>query len=97
MDRRRGVEPLRSASRFVAGVPQQIAGLSDVRHEASSHASSMNQVTTHQVVAWIAAGGGAWMMVRAFVAKGVLKMRAPSHCAACGRKRVDGRCRCTDM
>jgi hypothetical protein len=62
----------------------------------SSHASSMTQVTTHQVVAWIAAGGGAWMMVRAFAAKGIVKMRAPSHCAACGRKRVHGRCRCTD-
>jgi hypothetical protein len=43
-----------------------------------------------------AAAGAAWVMVRMGAAKGVLRVKAPARCAACGRQRVWGRCPCTD-
>ena len=52
--------------------------------------------TLAQAVAWVATLGGAWTIVRAGAAKGVLKMKAPSRCAACGRQMAWGRCPCTD-
>lgn len=48
------------------------------------------------LTAWAAAAGCAWMMVRLGVTKGMLKAKAPARCAACGRQKVGGRCRCTD-
>jgi hypothetical protein len=52
--------------------------------------------TLTQAIAWIATLGGGWAIVRAGTAKGVLKAKEPTRCAACGRKRVRGRCPCTD-
>jgi hypothetical protein len=52
--------------------------------------------TLATAIAWTATLGGAWAIVRAGTAKGVLKARAPIHCAACGREMVRGRCHCTD-
>ncbi len=52
--------------------------------------------TLAQAVAWVAMFGGAWAIVRAGAAKGVLKVKAPSRCAACGRQKVWGHCPCTD-
>ncbi|HEY2208032.1 MAG TPA: hypothetical protein VGM80_10565 [Gaiellaceae bacterium] len=53
------------------------------------------QLTLAQAIAWIATLGGAWAIVRAGTAKGVLKAKAPIRCAACGRERLRGRCPCT--
>jgi hypothetical protein len=53
-------------------------------------------LTLAQTIAWIATVGGAWAIVRAGAAKGVLKVKAPARCAACGRQKVRGRCPCTD-
>jgi hypothetical protein len=53
-------------------------------------------VTLAQATAWVAAAGGAWAIVRAGAAKGVLKVKAPARCAACGRQQTWGRCPCTD-
>jgi hypothetical protein len=54
------------------------------------------QITLAQAVAWVATLGGAWALVRAGATKGVLKVKAPAGCAACGRHKVWGRCPCTD-
>jgi hypothetical protein len=51
--------------------------------------------TLAQSIAWIATLGGAWGIVRAGTAKGVLKAKQPIRCAACGRQGVRGRCPCT--
>jgi hypothetical protein len=51
--------------------------------------------TLAQAVVWVATGGGAWAIVRAGSAKGVLKVKTPARCAACGRQKVWGRCPCT--
>ena len=53
-------------------------------------------ITLAQTVAWVATLGGAWAIVRAGSAKGVIKLKAPVRCAACGRQKVRGRCPCTD-
>ena len=53
-------------------------------------------LTLAQAVAWVATFGGAWAIVRAGAAKGVLKVKEPVRCAACGRQRVWGRCPCND-
>jgi hypothetical protein len=53
-------------------------------------------LTLAQSIAWVATFGGAWAIVRAGAAKGVLKVKAPARCAACGRQKVWGRCLCTD-
>jgi hypothetical protein len=53
-------------------------------------------LTLTQAVDWIAVGGGAWAIVRAGAAKGVLRVKAPARCAACGRQKVRSRCPCTD-
>jgi hypothetical protein len=53
-------------------------------------------ITLAQAVAWVATFGGAWAIVGAGAAKGVLKVKAPARCAACGRQKVWGRCPCTD-
>jgi hypothetical protein len=53
-------------------------------------------ITLAQTVAWVATVGGAWAIVRAGAAKGVIKLKAPVRCAACGRQKIRGRCPCTD-
>jgi hypothetical protein len=53
-------------------------------------------ITLAQAIVWVATFGGAWAIVRAGAAKGVLKVKAPARCAACGRQKVWGRCPCTD-
>jgi hypothetical protein len=53
-------------------------------------------ITFAQTVAWVATLGGAWAIVRAGAAKGVIKLKAPVRCAACGRQKIRGRCPCTD-
>ena len=53
-------------------------------------------MTLAQAVTWVATFGGAWAIVRAGAAKGVLRVKAPARCAACGRQKVWGRCPCSD-
>jgi hypothetical protein len=53
-------------------------------------------ITLAQTIAWVATLGGAWAIVRAGAAKGVIKLKAPVRCAACGRQKIKGRCPCTD-
>jgi hypothetical protein len=48
---------------------------------------------TAPALATVAAG---WLMVRMGAAKGLIVLRAPSRCAACGRRRTRGHCRCND-
>jgi hypothetical protein len=48
---------------------------------------------TAPALATVAAG---WLMVRMGVTKGLIVLRAPSRCPACGRRRTHGRCRCVD-
>jgi hypothetical protein len=55
----------------------------------------MTHFSIAQAAAWVAVAGGAWAIVRAGAAKGVLKVRSPVRCAACGRRRTWGRCPCT--
>jgi len=50
----------------------------------------------HQATPAIAAAAAGWLMVRAGVAKGMVTVRTPSRCAACGRRRTRNGCRCTD-
>ena len=54
------------------------------------------QFTLTQAANWVAVGLGAWLLVRAGAAKGVLRVKAPARCASCGRQKVWGRCPCTD-
>jgi hypothetical protein len=56
----------------------------------------MMHVTLSQTISWVAAGGGAWAIVRAGAAKGMLRVKAPARCAACGRQRARRRCPCTE-
>jgi hypothetical protein len=52
-------------------------------------------ITLAHAIVWIATVGGAWAIVQAGSAKGVLKVKQPSRCAACGRLKVRGHCPCT--
>ena len=52
--------------------------------------------TIAQSFAAVSTGGAAWLMVRAGAAKGMLKIKAPERCAACGRRRAGRACRCLD-
>jgi hypothetical protein len=54
-------------------------------------------LTLAQSIGWVATFGGAWAIVRAGAAKGVLRVKAPARCAACGRQKVWGRCPCSDV
>ena len=55
------------------------------------------QFTLAQAVVWITTLGGAWAIVCAGAAKGVLKVKAPDRCAGCGRQRDrSGHCPCTE-
>lgn len=53
-------------------------------------------LTLAQAVGWVAVVGVSWAMVRAGAAKGVLRVKAPARCAACGRQKGWGLCPCTD-
>jgi hypothetical protein len=55
-----------------------------------SNPSAMQQATP--AIAAVLAG---WLMVRAAASKRMIVLRAPSRCAACGRRRARGRCSCT--
>jgi hypothetical protein len=52
--------------------------------------------TLAQAADWVAVGLGAWVLVRAGAAKGVLRVKAPGRCVSCGRQKVWGRCLCTE-
>ena len=65
-------------------------------YSASRATIAAMHVTLAQTLQWVAVGGGAWAIVRAGAAKGVLKPKAPDRCAACGRQKVRGACPCTD-
>jgi hypothetical protein len=52
--------------------------------------------TLAQAADWVAVGLGAWVLVRAGAAKGVLRVKAPVRCVSCGRQKVWGRCLCTE-
>lgn len=52
-------------------------------------------LTLAQSIAFTATAAAAWLMVRAGVAKGALKVKTSRHCPACGRKRDRNGCRCT--
>jgi hypothetical protein len=53
-------------------------------------------LTLAQLLPSASAAVAAWLMVRAGAAKGMLVVRAPSRCAACGKRRTGGRCGCTE-
>jgi hypothetical protein len=42
-----------------------------------------------------ATGLAAWLMIAAGASKNAVQLRAPAHCAACGRRLARNRCRCT--
>jgi|tagenome__1003787_1003787.scaffolds.fasta_scaffold20951958_3 hypothetical protein len=48
-----------------------------------------------QSIGIAASGLAAWLMIAAGSSKNMMQLRAPAHCAACGRRLVRGRCRCT--
>jgi hypothetical protein len=50
-----------------------------------------------QAMAATSTAAAAWLMVRAGVAKGMVALRTPSRCAACGKRRNSRGCRCTDQ
>jgi hypothetical protein len=52
-------------------------------------------LTAAQAVAWVATAAAAWLMVRAGAAKGAVRVKVKSRCAACGRRRNRGLCPCT--
>jgi hypothetical protein len=51
-------------------------------------------LTLAQSISAISTVAAAWLMVRAGTAKGALRVKEPSRCAACGRRQVRGRCLC---
>jgi hypothetical protein len=53
-------------------------------------------LTLAQLLPSASAAVAGWLMIRAGAAKGMLLVRAPSRCAACGSRRTRGRCGCTD-
>ena len=56
---------------------------------------TMSFTLQHATPAFAAMATG-WLMVRMGTANGLLVLRAPSRCAACGRRRTRGRCKCSD-
>jgi hypothetical protein len=48
-----------------------------------------------QSIGIAASGLAAWLMIVSGAAKNVMHLREPAHCAACGRRLVKNRCRCT--
>ena len=55
----------------------------------------MMYLSLQQVAPAASAAAAAWLMVRIGAGKGLVALRAPSRCAACGRRRSGSRCRCT--
>jgi len=51
--------------------------------------------TLAQSSTFIATAAAAWLMVRSGIAKGVLKVKVPDRCPACGRTRDRHGCDCT--
>jgi hypothetical protein len=64
-------------------------------HQLDERRTALMHVTLAQAIAWIVTLAGAWAIVQAGSAKGVLKVKSPSRCAACGRLKVRGHCPCT--
>jgi hypothetical protein len=54
-------------------------------------------LTIHQTTSAIAAVVAGWLMVRAGATTGMVALRTPVRCAACGRRRGLRGCRCTDV
>jgi hypothetical protein len=61
------------------------------------HRGMVMHLTTAQTAPAIAAAVAGWLMVRAGVTKGMVAVRTPSRCAACGRRRTRRGCDCTDV
>jgi hypothetical protein len=57
---------------------------------------SMLQLTFGQSLVMVSTAGAAWLMVRAGVAKKMVELRAPSRCAACGRRLTGKTCSCAE-
>jgi hypothetical protein len=55
------------------------------------------QLTMQQTTPAMVAAIAGWLMVRAGTGKNMLALRAPSRCAACGRRRNRRGCDCTDV
>ena len=55
----------------------------------------MMHLTMQQAAPAASAAAVAWLMVRMGAVKGMVALRAPSRCVACGRRRSGSRCRCT--
>jgi hypothetical protein len=53
-------------------------------------------LTVAQSMAYIATLSAGWLMVRAGMAKGQLKVKTPASCSSCGRKRSGNHCSCTE-
>jgi hypothetical protein len=54
-------------------------------------------MTIGQAVAATSTAAAAWLMVRAGAAKGMVTLRTPARCAACGKRRNGNACRCMDQ
>ena len=52
-------------------------------------------LSMQQMAPAASAAAAAWLMVRMGAVKGMVTLRAPSRCAACGRRRAGHGCRCT--
>jgi hypothetical protein len=78
-----------------ARYPQPVGVSADAAMWAGGHHGVMH-LTIDQVTPSIAAAVAGWLMVRAGAGKGMIALRAPSRCAACGRRRTRRGCECTD-
>ncbi len=54
-------------------------------------------LTIGRAIAATSTAAAAWLMMRAGAAKGMVTLRTPSRCAACGKRRNNRACRCTDQ
>lgn len=71
-------------------IPHRCSLLPQPRPSVHERRSDLMHFTLAQAVACVATFGGAWAVVRAGAAKGVLKVNAPARCPACGRQMVWG-------
>ena len=54
-------------------------------------------LTMAQSFSAVSTAAVAWLMIRLGASKGRLAVKVANRCAACGRKRTRGRCRCSDL
>lgn len=78
-----------------ASCPQPFGVSADAVARAQGDHDVMH-LTINQMTPSIAAAVAGWLMVRAGAGKGMIALRAPSRCAACGRRRVRRGCDCTN-